>query len=304
MQDNAFPAHPLADTSALVLLWCGHEIYRTEAAGIYAGKLDLQNGLELMRRCNAIWPEYGSVIRYRKLCIAETTASLLEKEGINQVLIPGAGFSMLGIDLAAAYPDLQVFESDRDFMEEKQLLVDDLPSAGNSRLHCLTADITDTTACRHVLSSAGWNPAKPTLLILEGISYYVPKKALRRQWELLPAGSPVILEYLVPPETVSAAKRHIPEKIFGEIISYCGSHSRVTCWSEEELQKEMAVTLETCLSLSDIENGIGPAKKLFPERKDGWIEIAMLRRKKTCQPASVLPASDSGKSLSGLEEVK
>lgn len=273
-------AHPLADTSALVLLWCGKEIYRSGAVELYAHKLDLSNGEELLRRCNAVWPDYGSVIRYRKLCIAETAGSILRKNGIRQVIIPAAGFSMLGIELATLFPELVIFELDRDFMEIKQELTAGLPYAENSRLHCLTADIENIRGSVCELAGTGWKRSEPSLLILEGISYYVPKEAIRKQWEIIAGGSPVIFEYLVPEDEVDITRRYIPEKVFREIMTCCSSNSPVTCWNEKELGNEKTVTLEHCFSLYDIEKNInGIKKKLFSERKNGWIEIAVLCRK-------------------------
>jgi O-methyltransferase involved in polyketide biosynthesis len=272
-------AHPLADTSALVLLWCGKEIYRSGAVERYARRLDLRNGEELLQRCNAVWPDYGSVIRYRKLCIGETACSILREGGIRQVIIPAAGFSMLGIELAALFPELDVFELDRDYMEVKQELTSGLPYAENSRLHCLTADIGDIRGSVSMLAGAGWKRSEPSLLIIEGISYYLPKEAIRKQWEIVADGSPVILEYLVPDAAVDITRRYIPEKIFREIMTCCSSNSPITCWSEEELGTEKTVTLKHCFSLSDIEKNINGIKnKLFSERKKGWIEIAVLCR--------------------------
>ncbi len=273
------PMHPLADTSALVLLWCGHEIYRTGAVKQYCRKLDLKNGIELLRRCNAIWPEYGNVIRYRKTCIAETAASLLMSGTIRQVVIPAAGFSMLGIELAAMFSGLQVFELDRDGMPVKQEITRDLRYAADSSLHCIAADICDCGQVERLLMDAGWKRNEPTLLVIEGISYYLHKRTSRTLWEMVDTGSPVIFEYLVPLSSVDAGRRHIPEAVFTEIMTYCSSPTRVTCWSEDELKLERSVSVDRCYSLSEIENNTRNIDEpLFPERKDGWIEVAMMYR--------------------------
>ncbi|NTW55978.1 MAG: hypothetical protein HGB20_02890 [Chlorobiaceae bacterium] len=247
------PAHPLADTSALVLLWCGHEIYRTGAVEQYSRKLDLNNGRELLKRCNAVWPEYGKVIRLRKSCIAKTASSLLRNGTIRQVVIPAAGFSMLGIELAAMFSGLDVFELDRDGMPEKQEITRALRYAADSSLHCIAADICDCGQVERLLSVAGWKRAEPTLLVIEGISYYLQKESARKLWELVAPESPVIFEYLVPLSSVNAGRRHIPEAVFTEIMAYCSSPPSVTCWSEDELKFEPSVSVDRCYSLSDID---------------------------------------------------
>ncbi|NTU59081.1 MAG: hypothetical protein HGB00_09255 [Chlorobiaceae bacterium] len=269
----------IADTSALVLLWCGHEIYHTGAVRQYSEMLDLSRGNELFERCNRIWAEYGSVIRYRKLCIAGKAASIIGHNQIGQVAILGAGFSMLGIELAATFPNLEVFELDHDQMHEKQKMVNRLSFAENSRLSCLSADVEDIETCRRLLSEAGWRQDEPALLVIEGLSYYVSREAIFGQWSMLAPGSKIIFEYLVPPGQVSTARRLIPENVFNEIMDYCGSDSALTYWSEDQLANESSVTLDSCSSLCEIENELKPEKRLFKDKNSGWIEVAVMTRK-------------------------
>ncbi len=277
--ENSDTTTVIGDTSALVLLWCGPEIYRSKAVKHYAEKLDLRKGNELYHRCNAIWPDYGSVIRYRKLFIAEVSESILKTGNVRQVVIPGAGFSMQGIELASRFPDVTVFELDIDNMQAKEKLTAGLPFATNSNLLCLIADIENPDRCETVLAEAGWKKNEPTLLIAEGISYYVSRRSVRRQWKMLAKGSTILFEYLVPLSMVSLSRKYIPEKVFQEIISYCSSSASLTHWSEQKLKNEPDVILERCCSLSDIERQFHPDRRLFPEREDGWIEIAFLSRK-------------------------
>ncbi|NTW10682.1 MAG: hypothetical protein HGA26_04905, partial [Chlorobiaceae bacterium] len=227
----------------------------------------------------AIWPDYGSVIRYRKLSIANTACSILRKTGIRQVIIPAAGFSMLGIELAALFPGIDVFELDLNGMEEKRELAAGLPFAEKSGLHCIRSDISDIGESTCLLCGAGWVKSSPVLLIVEGISYYLPKEAVRKLWNISAPGSPVIMEYLVPPDEVEFGRKYIPEKVFREIMYYCKSEIPITRWSEKELKNETAVSLESCISLHDIEKNLGEEiSPLFPQKKDGWIEIALLCR--------------------------
>ncbi|NTW51516.1 MAG: hypothetical protein HGB22_02860 [Chlorobiaceae bacterium] len=279
MQKNKYTRELIADTSALVLLWCGHEIYHSGAVRDYANMLDLGRGKRLFEKCNRIWSEYGSVIRYRKLCIAREAVAIIGQEHIRQVAILGAGFSMLGIELAATFPNLEVFELDHDQMQEKEKMTNRLSFAENSRLACVSADVEDIARCRFLLSEAGWRQDEPTLLLIEGLSYYISKEAVRRQWGMLTTGSRIIFEYLVPPDQVSASRRQIPESVFNEIMSYCSSDSTLTYWNEDQLANENEVKLDSCYGLCDIENILKPEKRLFEDKKSGWIEVAVLTRK-------------------------
>jgi len=279
MNKTKYSKELIADTSALVLLWCGHEIYHSGAVNEYANMLDLGRGRSLFERCNNIWSEYGSVIRYRKLFIAKEAASIIAKNNINQVVIPGAGFSMLGIELAATFQNLDIFELDTDRMQEKEKIIKRLSLAENSRVSCLSADVEDIGTCGRVLSDVGWRQQEPTLLIIEGLSYYVSGNAVRRQWGMMMPGSMIIFEYLVPPDLVNSSRRHIPDNVFHEIMNYCSCDSRLTYWSEDQLLNETEVRLDSCYSLYDIEKELNPDTRLFTDRKTGWIEVAVLTRK-------------------------
>lgn len=271
---------PLADTSALVLLWCGPEIYRSPAVHRYAALLDLSAGRDLLRRCDAVWGHYGRVIEYRKRCILHEAVKAVETGGIRQVVIAGAGFSMLGIELAALVPDLSVFETDADrsSMVEKRRLTAGLSFAAGSTLHCLEADAEDSPGTLSALEGAGWQRDRPTLLVVEGLSYYISKDSLRRQWESLVQGSRVVLEYLVPPADVGEARRPIPERVFGIIMEYCSSEGEYTRWREEELLLESGVQVERVWTMDAIERKLGAGERLFLRREDGWIEIAVMER--------------------------
>jgi len=272
-------ALPIADTSALVLLWCGDEIYESRVVKEYFRMLDLGAGRQLHERCNRIWSDYGNVIRCRKLCILKEAASVLEKGRCSQVVIAGAGFSMLGLELAARFEGVAVFELDIEQMDQKARLVSTLPLAPRSSLRGISANIEDAGLCADLLSEAGWQCERPTLLVVEGLSYYISRDALRAQWNRLAPASSIILEYLVPFEMVASERRHIPEKVFREIMVYCGRDGAdPTFWSEDILKQERNVRLERCYSLADIECAVGSGGRLFPGREDGWIEVALLMR--------------------------
>jgi O-methyltransferase involved in polyketide biosynthesis len=270
---------PIADTSALVLLWCGDEIYESRAVKDYFRMLDLRAGRQLYERCNRIWSDYGNVIRYRKLCILKEAVSILEKNQCFQVVIAGAGFSMLGLELASRFEDLSVFELDIEQMEEKARLVSALPLAPRSSLHCIIADIENATACADILSKAGWKSQSPALLVVEGLSYYISRDALRAQWDMLAPTSSIILEYLVSFERVVEGRRHISGQVFRAIMDYCGRDGAdLTFWSEDFFAKEINVRQERSYTLSDIEHTVGSGRRLFRTREDGWIEVALLTR--------------------------
>ncbi|WP_165498889.1 class I SAM-dependent methyltransferase [Chlorobium sp. N1] len=220
------------------------------------------------------------MIEYRKRCIASEAIATLETGGIGKVVIAGAGVSMLGIELAARFRELSVFETDADAasMARKRVLVAGLGFAEGSRLQCLEADARDLSGTRAVLGAAGWGADLPTLLIVEGLSYYITKEALRRHWRALAPASRIILEYLVPPADVGEARRCIPERVFGLIREYGSSEGEYPCWREGELRLEEGLQVERLWAMEAIEGELAVGDPLFSRREDGWIEIALMRR--------------------------
>jgi len=287
MDKNAAPesgrliSQPISDTSALVLLWCGEEIYLSDAVRQYAGMLDLTAGRELLARCHAVWEKYDRVIRYRKLCIAREAKAILQAGEIRQVVIPGAGYSMLGIELANQFPGLKVFEIDSSGMRKKRGMVARLAFAAGSSLECLEGDVEDHAGLRNILSDAGWDAGAPTLTIVEGLSYYLSREGALGGWRNLAEGSRVIFEYLVPYSQVNPQRRDIPRLVFEEIMRYCSFTREFSFWSEEEVRREPGFAMERCYTLEGIEESLGESlgsgQRIFPVRGDGWIEIAVLK---------------------------
>ena len=213
----------LSATSALVLLWSGRDLYDSAATKAYWNKLNLAAGSSLLQACNQIWSHYAQVIINRKWQILRWSRELLAEGKIGQVVIVGAGYAPLGIELAAQFPKVTVFELDRDGMAEKANLCLGLPGLGG-RLKFIQADVTDSATCRDLLKNNDWDAHAPTLVIMEGISYYISLAATQALWRLFATGegaSRCIFEYLVPEEDVVAKRRHIPTRVFGEIAKRC-----------------------------------------------------------------------------------
>jgi hypothetical protein len=272
----------LGATSALVLLWSGPELYASREAQEYWRKLDLSEGEEIHKRCNNVWGNYGEVIKNRKWKILQTSKQILAGEDITQVVIVAAGFSPMGIELASLFPQSCVFEVDKSNMEAKSRLC-----ASVRNLSCLSADITDREQCRNTLLAHGWNPTRPTLLIFEGISYYITAAQAADVWGLFSSsGSLCLFEYLVPQEQIAAHRRSIPDEIFETILNYCGIGTPITRWSRELLGQKRGVRVLQCHTLSDIERERTGQASTFSRSEDGWIEVALLAMDQDSQPSS------------------
>lgn len=262
----------LGSTSALVLLWTDPRIYVTNHAQEYWNKLDLSEGDEIYEICHSVWDGYGEVIKNRKWRILSWSKEILASKDITQVVIIAAGFSPMGVELASLFPQSSVFELDKFNMDAKSNLCSSIEN-----LHCITADVTDQAQCKNALIAHGWNPAKPTLVVSEGISYYIDHSDSRNIWKLFAQpDSRCIFEYLVPQENIAENRRYIPEGVFNAILDYCGVKTPIARWTKGSLEKECAIRILKHNFLSDMELERTGKSDYFPKTDDGWIEIAML----------------------------
>lgn len=266
----------LSTTSALVLLWTDRSLYKASVVKAYWDMLDLSSGTPLYNKCNAVWPRYNAVINDRKWIISTWCKELLTFGQIKQVIIFAAGWAPLGLELANDHQDCDVFEVDIANMEEKSRLVSKIHSAPKN-IRFITADITDRVDCQCALEKEGWRADAPSLLVFEGISYYIGRSALMDLIRLASNQSHAIVEYMTPYEQVEPKRRAIPEKVFGIIGDECKLQSPMRTWDFDEIRAQAPGTLVRRVTLCDIEKmrkiqGFEDSND-FPEPNSGWIEV-------------------------------
>jgi hypothetical protein len=272
-------AAPLSATSALVLLWSGPESYSSREARRYLELLDLGAGIPLHERCSGIWPHYGEVIKNRKHCIMELMEQCAEADGdLRQVVVLGAGLAPLGVEWKARHPSAGVFDLDGANMELKRRLVSSLEENTLGGMNFIRVDLGAPGLVGERLVEHGWNRQEPTLLVLEGISYYLRPDVVRQLVLLFrhpERRTRAIVEYLKPVRAISAERRRIPGRVFGVICDTCG-HFRITRFSGADIASWPAVELLTTRTMSDIERARTGGNEHFPSDESGWIELSML----------------------------
>jgi hypothetical protein len=270
---------PLSATSALVLLWSGPEPYTSREAGRYRDLLDLSAGVPLHELCTGIWRHYGEVIKNRKHCIMELMEQCAAADnGLCQVVVVGAGLAPLGVEWKARHPSSAVFELDGTNMGLKRRLVSSLGEESLEGMHFICVDLVDAGLVEERLAESGWSRGEPTLLIMEGITYYLPRDVVRRLVMLFRhAGrrSRAILEYLKPEGAISPDRRWIPAGIFGTIRDACGAPP-IARFSRREIASWPGVGQLAVRSMSEIERGRTGRNEHFPTDESGWIELSML----------------------------
>ena len=266
----------LSKTSALVLKWTDRNLYNASVVQAYWNMLDLSSGTMLYKKCNSIWPRYNSVINDRKWVISTWCKELLSFGQIKQVIIFAAGWAPLGLELANAYQDCYVFEVDIANMDAKSKLVSKIHGAPKN-IGFINADITDCAGCCCALEKGGWRSDAASLLVFEGISYYIGRTNLMDLIRLATTQSHAIVEYLTPYDQVQPERRAIPEKIFKIIEEECMLQSPMRTWDFDQIKDQALGTLTRRATLCDIEKmrkieGYKDAN-VFPEHSSGWIEV-------------------------------
>lgn len=115
----------------------------------------------------------GILVHYalRKKCIRGLVRSALTN-GVAQVVILGAGFDSLSSELQRDFPTAAFWEIDHPATQRHKVRV--CSEIGIERLHFLAIDLSTAGVDRDALTSSGFDPAKPTFWIAEGLLMYFP----------------------------------------------------------------------------------------------------------------------------------
>ncbi|MDP6526325.1 MAG: class I SAM-dependent methyltransferase [Kiritimatiellia bacterium] len=198
-----------------------------------------------------------------------------EKTTGQQLVIAGAGFDALGIEVMEFHPHVKVFELDRDNMSIKSSIFEELNNGSSKGITLIDVDLLNTSAVYRSLAAHGWKPTEPTVLLLEGISYYLPADTIQRLVQVIKPGR-LILEFLKQDEDIAPDRISIPNEVFGTISRLCGlSHIRKYNYSQlEQLLSNLSIVTKCSMKrLEELRTG---SNRFFPTEDSGWIEVYSL----------------------------
>ena len=115
----------------------------------------------------------GILLHYalRKKCIRELARSALAN-GVDQVVIVGAGFDPLSFELQREFPTARFWEIDHPATQRHKVRA--CSEIGIERVHFVAVDLSAAGLDREALISSGFDPAKRTFWIAEGLLMYFP----------------------------------------------------------------------------------------------------------------------------------
>ncbi|MBW2144496.1 MAG: class I SAM-dependent methyltransferase, partial [Deltaproteobacteria bacterium] len=187
----------------------------------FLNQLNLDEGRDLYEQCEEICPYYDEVIKNRKYGVVNLIKKSFSNENNNfQLVIAGAGLDALGIEVTEHYSNTKVFELDNENTEFKYNLYRNLGNRSKSNIVFIETDLLNPSSVHKSLSAHGWEPMKPTLLLFEGISYYLPAESIQK---LVHAIKPnwIIFEFLKHDDKIASDKVNIAKRVFDLILSRC-----------------------------------------------------------------------------------
>jgi O-methyltransferase involved in polyketide biosynthesis len=271
----------LSPTAALVMKWA-MPLYEKSTALRFVNRLDLSGGEQLYGGCNAICPWYGEVIQNRKYFIKKIVERQLDIRNPSQLLVLAAGQSPLALELALERPSQigRAFEIDVSGVEEKARLYDETFPETQGKLQCLAGDIT-SEGLLPLLERAGYARDTASIVLLEGISYYLPKPTMQELISRFGSGGRniIIIEYLLPCSRVEPSRRQVPKEIFA-LIGRSAGLEEISCYTRDELGmifRNKGGKLLEGWSMREMELARCKRNRYFPGDGLGWIECVMGR---------------------------
>jgi len=270
----------LTSAAALTMSWSA-PLYTTGAAAEFIRQLDLSPAFSLLEQCNNVCQWYGEVILNRKHFIREwITRQIAASSQTWQIVIPAAGMSPLSLELLESYPDRisHIIEYDLEGMDEKKRLYDLIAPGLSNRIRCLKADMSLTSASQKIARQHGFDMEQPTLIAIEGISYYLPAVSLKNLVACFhtPSGqNQIIIEYLMPASEIADERRSIPDDVFGIIEQKCGI-TDIRRYSQTEMSLLFDAAhgcAEQHAYMREMELLRTGGNLYFPSDRDGWTSV-------------------------------
>jgi O-methyltransferase involved in polyketide biosynthesis len=275
----------LEPTAALVMDWA-KDLYTTGSAASFVSHLDLSAGDRMRQECDAVCPWYPEVMMNRKWFIRYLASeSIAARDDSCQVLILASGKSPLALELLETCPEriTAIVETDITGMQEKQKMYRAVAPEVACKIFCVHADLYDSAGTSDAVFATGsFDPERRTVIVFEGISYYLPPAVSSRilsRFATEGRHSTVIIDSLLPCELVREDRRYISRGIWAIIHRDCNFRNTTT-YSPEEM--EVMLRSAGCdqvrhHAMAEMERRRTGKNRYFLSDSDGWIRISTAR---------------------------
>jgi len=273
----------ISGTSALVLLWGGKDSYKSQLAKKYMENIDLSAGTELYENCSAVWEHYHEIIKNRKFGVFNFLESILSQDEIYQVIVLAAGIAPLSLDIHEKFPSIKIFDTDIENMDTKKKLYERIAGQEISdKIKFIHTDITNQTDFKKTLIENGWDENGKSIIIAEGISYYLTEDELWNTFAIFKSNDKsnyIILESRLPYEKVSDEMKDIQEKVW-VYLKETLNLNHVTRYFDEKVTdycNKLDAEILQKHTMKEIEMMRYGRNELFHKHNSGWIEIRKIK---------------------------
>jgi O-methyltransferase involved in polyketide biosynthesis len=265
------------------MLWA-REYYQEYPAAKFIKHLDLSEGQRLFALCNTVCDWYGEIIANRKHFIHYAISEILESENSPwQIVILAAGMCPLSLNLLAIKNQkiINIFEIDECGMEEKGKMYNEIFPQYARKIKCISSSINEKRMM-DVLAGVGYRKELQTIVLAEGISYYISKRRLKDIIQQFATGSKrniFVLEYLIPSDDIPDKNRKISDKIFNIIKKECDL-AKIFRYTKSELERifiQCGGNLLRHETMSGMESLRKKSNQYFKRQNEGWIECIVGR---------------------------
>ena len=250
-------AHSIAQTSDCVLAMAGHESYKeSSTAQEYLSKIDFSDAKKQLEKYLKIYPHYPEIILNRKYIIQKVLFSFFKKNQNAQLLILGSGLDPLGFLVKDKFPEIKVFEIEKISVMDKKEIINSIKDA--PKIHICEADLSNPIETEQALKEKGYRWDLPTIIVAEGISYYIEKESFWNTVKrILPKTSvgQLVLEHMIPQEKIAEENRSAATEIFENLRKDYNIDSYFT-YDDTELKEagtKLGLSPLKAWSLKDIE---------------------------------------------------
>ena len=271
----------LADSSALVLSLADRSIYTAPSALRFLDNLKLDAGRELFEKIaksESSNPVFPATINNRKFAVKKACSDFLDASPNAQVVFLGAGLDPKSLDIAELYPQCTVFDIDRENLDLKQEILKEVDGPNNIRF--CHADLANLEEFKVALSGSGWNRESPTMIVAEGISYYIERAAFKKVLlHLKSPGGKLLFEHFVSDDEVKEmARAKVYTTFCKDLLSELNLSFDLQPYSIEQIH-DLALTLGGQVSIvfkhQDLElERTGSSKNFLQD--DGYARIALI----------------------------
>ncbi len=146
-----------------------------------------------------LWSPGGQEFLTARARLVDDLAVELAGEGLDQIVLLGAGFDTMALRIRESLNDIKVFEVDHPATQEvKRKVMERIGVPDNLRFVAVDFEKDDFV---EKLGQAGFDPSRRSFIVWAGVSYYLTNKAVANTLEQISrlggAGTKLVWDYLL-----------------------------------------------------------------------------------------------------------